>query len=417
MRFEFNIRHVEPAKIPMLPTYYDFIGGARSFVVELAEQDAQDLRALTAPPETIHSVDDYDSRFQQCLERVDRRLIEDTARQAGLSIEDILPHFEAALSQSRAAASALYQTVNLEYHCLVNFALSGKKTFHFGDNLAEHLAHTEINVKAALIKLPFPSCLFVFSSSAVINAMHNIRGEEGRLAVSNNGVDTTAPVSVFLTEHTDRATFAGRKLTICAWHARQPNKVFLALKREIHLADSWSLDQALRTEWASIAPETLGQGRSIDVEQGTIEPQNDDAFYTDGLAFFRIVLNAILYLASDTPELVPVVSPREKIQKAAEALASPQKKRKLLQTANRYSALDYSDVGPTVGHIDVTRHEPNPEGVSGTGSKPLVRFMVRGHWRDQRCGQGNQSRKLVWIRPYYKGADLATTINKPYLVT
>jgi hypothetical protein len=42
--------------------------------------------------------------------------------------------------------------------------------------------------------------------------------------------------------------------------------------------------------------------------------------------------------------------------------------------------------------------------------------MVRGHWRRQPHGQENLERKLIWIRPYYKGPDLAAVINKPYLV-
>jgi hypothetical protein len=42
--------------------------------------------------------------------------------------------------------------------------------------------------------------------------------------------------------------------------------------------------------------------------------------------------------------------------------------------------------------------------------------MVRGHWRRQSHGPESQDRKLIWIRPYYKGPDLAATINKPYLV-
>ena len=50
------------------------------------------------------------------------------------------------------------------------------------------------------------------------------------------------------------------------------------------------------------------------------------------------------------------------------------------------------------------------------GGKLQVRFMVRGHWRQQPHGPGGRERKLLWIRPHYKGPDLAAVINKPYLV-
>ena len=56
-----------------------------------------------------------------------------------------------------------------------------------------------------------------------------------------------------------------------------------------------------------------------------------------------------------------------------------------------------------------------PDG-RGTGNSPLVRFMVRGHWRRQAHGTASQERKLIWIAPFYKGPDLATLLNKPYVV-
>ncbi len=33
---------------------------------------------------------------------------------------------------------------------------------------------------------------------------------------------------------------------------------------------------------------------SVNLGNETIEQQNDDTFYTDGLAFYRIILNAVL---------------------------------------------------------------------------------------------------------------------------
>ena len=83
-----------------------------------------------------------------------------------------------------------------------------------------------------------------------------------------------------------------------------------------------------------------------------------------------------------------------------------------------HSELDYQEVGKSVGAIVIQQGESetiSPSiGIGGT--KPLVRFMVRGHWRHQAHGAGNQDRKLIRIKPHYKGPDLATLINKPYLV-
>jgi hypothetical protein len=58
--------------------------------------------------------------------------------------------------------------VNLEFSSVLNFALNGKRTFFFGENLSDHLANTELNVSADIIRLPFESCMFVFTSRAYI---------------------------------------------------------------------------------------------------------------------------------------------------------------------------------------------------------------------------------------------------------
>ena len=51
----------------LAPTYYDFVRKLRPRLIELAEQDAEDLLRDPNPPQAIHSVDDYDSRFTQFI--------------------------------------------------------------------------------------------------------------------------------------------------------------------------------------------------------------------------------------------------------------------------------------------------------------------------------------------------------------
>jgi len=398
------------------PTYYDFVRKLRPFVAEFAEKDAQELLAQPLPPETIHSVDDYDSRFELCIEQADEEMLERIANIRGVPVEYVRPEFDKIRLQARTQFAGLYSTVNHEYHSLVNFSLAGKKTFYFSDNLAEHLANTEINLLSSLIQLPFPTCLFTFTSRSVINAIHNIRGDVGRWDMNAAGLDYSAPVSAFLTIHPAGAGLPGRKLLICAWHARLPESSYLMLKRELYLGEDWSLEQSLRTDWETLTPENLGIGLSVNVNDGTIAHQDDDRFYTDGLTFYRIILNALLYLSSDQAELTVKASPCKEIEDRARGITSRPKRRKLLQTTNRYSTLDYQEVGASVDPIVIQKCATEGSGVGNFSGKPLVRFIVRGHWRRQSHGPENQERKLIWIRPYYKGPDLAATINKPYLV-
>ena len=94
--------------------------------------------------------------------------------------------------------------------------------------------------------------------------------------------------------------------------------------------------QALRTDWETLTPNDLGIGMSVNLNEESIAHQDDDTFYTDGLAFYRIVLNAVLYLSSDKAELTAKESPRKEIEDRAKGIASLPKRRKLLQTTGRY---------------------------------------------------------------------------------
>jgi len=44
------------------------------------------------------------------------------------------------------------------------------------------------------------------------------------------------------------------------------------------------------------------------------------------------------------------------------------------------------------------------------------RFVVRGHWRQQAYGEKYSLHKRLWIKPHYKGPELAPMDNKPYRV-
>ena len=43
-----------------------------------------------------------------------------------------------------------------------------------------------------------------------------------------------------------------------------------------------------------------------------------------------------------------------------------------------------------------------------------VRFMVRGHWRNQAVGEKHREHYYKWIAPFLKGPEIADVINKPY---
>ncbi|MFH1184482.1 MAG: hypothetical protein V1755_05525 [Chloroflexota bacterium] len=42
------------------------------------------------------------------------------------------------------------------------------------------------------------------------------------------------------------------------------------------------------------------------------------------------------------------------------------------------------------------------------------RFTVRGHWRNQACGDGRSDRKMIWVQPYWKGPRDGSVLVRAY---
>lgn len=398
-------------------TYYDVLQGMRPYVNQAAEEDAAKLIALGLKS-TVASSDDIDSQIHLCVDKAKAEMKARFARQYGIPLSNADSFFESAIRQNPQPMINMLSAVNYEYHALLNFTLFDKKVFYFGDNAADQLANTEINLRADMINLPFPSCMFTFTSQTAVNALYNLMGQDGRRAMNAGDLDYAAPISVFLTM-LPGGDLPGRKLAIVAFHARKPAFIRNMTSRILYLPDEWTLEQSLRTDWKKISPNNLGPAIRANQHDQSYSLNNEDkSFYTDGLAFFRLVLNSILYLSSSEAEVADEKSPVSEIITKRDAIPSPAKRRKLTQVAERFSVLDYTKVGASIPPITLrASHSATENGPSqGTGVRPQVRFLVRGHWRNQAHGPNRADRKIIWIVPFYKGPDIAEQVNKPYLV-
>lgn len=54
--------------------------------------------------------------------------------------------------------------------------------------------------------------------------------------------------------------------------------------------------------------------------------------------------------------------------------------------------------------------------LGGEGKSPTVRFMVRGHYRNQAHGPDRSLRKVLWIQPHWKGDDDAPVLVRPRVI-
>ena len=85
----------------LAPTYYDFVSKLRPYLIEMAEQDAADLLSAPNPSQTIRSEDDYDSRYYQCIERLNAELLGYGTNHPGVSAEKMSQILSSAPPQAK----------------------------------------------------------------------------------------------------------------------------------------------------------------------------------------------------------------------------------------------------------------------------------------------------------------------------
>lgn len=380
-------------------THYDQIKKIRPELWNFLNKEILRLKEIKWS-EPIHSVDDINSPFyEECIENLFIASVNHNAK----IVELPTPIFYESFIES-GAAQKLLLTLNHDYHNILNFELFGKKTFYFSEGLIENLLSTELNVPSELIRPPFDSCLFVMQGKAAIDAM-----SIGFPKWKPTAEDYKFPISITLTYFNNPNRYQHPKVLISVthWHGSVLN---MMIKREVLIRPDWDIEKSLRTDWEAI------EENSKDNETNSNIYSSSSLFYNDALSFFRLILNSILYITSNNPDITQVLSKRNTAIKSSEKIRSQVKSKKAKQQAKKLSELDYHLVGKDVGQIIINKDIKSSDTTQKNNNiEYAVRFLVRGHWRNQACGSELTDRRLVWIKPYYKGPEMADLINRPYI--
>jgi len=390
-------------KLPL--THYDKVRRLRPHFWDYLEQDLAVLRDIPLAP--IASVDVIsDEAYTNCLQHHVETYIQDAAARMGVPIELAKEYLN-----QRGDLYLLVQALNQDYHNLLNFELFGRKTFFFSEALSEHLLATELNVDSELLRPPFEACMFVFNSPQTVAAAYKTLRRS-----PDDPADYNSPVTVFVTSLPDELAPGSQKILMSASLWRGLDLRFV-LKRELAIRPGWSIEQSLRTNWSELTDEPLEPGMRVTLGNQA-EELDDEEFINGELSFYRLVLNAILYLGSNDPDIVQRVSGRNAALSVADSMRPGVKAKKVRAEARKESELNYASVGESIKPIYVRKGEPSGSGATdeGKGLLAAIRFIVRGHWRNQPCGPGSTERKLIWVKPYYKGPDMAEMVNRPYVV-
>jgi len=160
------------------------------------------------------------------------------------------------------------------------------------------------------------------------------------------------------------------------------------------------LDESLNMEQVFAATKMTGQ---------YLDPGTDAEKVREDLwQGIRLAINILLYINEPTAELSEPIKGTATLKLEQHPKKGEEWKRKMRRIASKEPII--IDVGKSIEPKDGF----SPD--SGHTYELSVRYVVRGHWRQQPCGPGNTERRLTWIAPYWKGPEWAEVVKRDYLV-
>ncbi len=376
-------------------TYFDICKTRDSFLLELLEKEVEHFTKKNIKQMTFEQIDDFSIYFKDYLGNellnISKKFKEDLLLQGKTNISDaeIIETVKNHLPEE--ATQMLYS----DYITLFNFMLYGKKTFYFSQNLCENLALTQLDVSSKFLFPPFDCCLFIYDNPTVIDAFNKM--------IEKDSDTVNLPINVFVIHNAPEDGY--RKLIFNCIQA-DSNRTESFIKRELMIKEDWTIEDSLHTDWRIVFNLTENEPN-----------KNEELFFNEGLLFFRIVLNSILYLGSNEIDVQEKLSPNKGLVEKLKNLKSPKKIKNITNKINSVSLLDFNLVGNNVKSIIVRK--PNISHSSQSDFKFILKnlkYLVRGHWRKQHYDKNNSKTKLIWIEPYFKGDVLGELINKDYNV-
>jgi hypothetical protein len=372
-------------------TYYDHLRVNNSFLIECVRRDIKDLqkKKITGPLDQSKDLNAFKLYSQYVKNELDK-------------------------TASPREIPFLFNVACGDYFLTLNFELFSRKTFYLADNLVEHLAVTDLNLGADLIRLPFESCQFVITSPIAFAAARHV---PALADAANAFTDYSHPISVFLSELPvadyipDSENIVGeRKLMIDVRNILQGNKLGF-FRRDLLLKHGWKVDDVLSSEFGEINLQYI-PADSVSTDLDFRKP--------DAQVFFRIILNAIFYISVNQEDLLNVLIPKRAYREIARKVEGTKEDTVPNETPTPKSRLNYSIVGSNIQPITIRKQAESEEKIDDqapqAGAVQTKRVLVRGHWRSVAYGPKQSLRRWQHIAAYYRGPDEGEEVNKSYKV-
>lgn len=257
------------------------------------------------------------------------------------------------------------------------------RTYRICDDIAEMLLNTKLDIDTCMVKSPFREIQLVLPSEIPLLNVYN----------ESTGYHKAAWIYVNfhedLTHKMVRILIVGKpnessvhKYDDAIFYFRVPlyeGKVDQSLKLCL---ENWKNDPLHETFAAAKEEEMLPR-------------------------IFHFVLNVLLYLTSHDADIIRELTEGERLVKKKAGMKSSGKIKRIDRKLSGLSKIPVYYVGK---NIQLSSEER--ELYRNTGSKHSVRYPVGGHWRMQWYGpKDSQYQKQIWIRPYFRGPELAELIK------
>jgi hypothetical protein len=283
-------------------------------------------------------------------------------------------HERAAAGRAGVADDARSGVVGL-LHLMVNFELHRRKSFWVDESLAYTLDQTDLDVFGRELRPPFPAFALVFTDRHVLSLAERAIARGPASPVRGHLLRV---VTVFVTED---STGDGRTLDVAFALDTLGADLPHVMRHTLRLEDDAKVEAYLD----HVAP------------RPAVEPALPDS--NPLRALLRVTINAILYATSAGVQPEVRRSPSE---------AGHPPRRGAAPVAHSADAVYFL---PGVIEISQVRRMQELHRIPD-GHAMLRRFMVRGHWR--RAPPRWADQRVRWIKPYWKGPDMAAIIERTY---
>ena len=279
------------------------------------------------------------------------------------------------------ALAHMYRT--LYFHS--RFRRDGSRVFRVSEGVAGLLRHTNVdNVPSEWVRLPFPSLYLQLPDSPTL---FTVAGKD------RNGQDFQYPgIGVYCVE-SELNGVRSLHLHMVGIH---PNDAAddQTMNVELKLVEGLNMEQVFGA--------TTMTGHYLE-PWAEITKVREDLWHG-----VRLAINLLLYIADPSSELSEPIKGSATLKLEQHPKKAEEWRKRMRRIAAKEPII--IDVGKSV--------KPVPELSQELGSpyELSVRFVVRGHWRQQPCGPGGKERKLTWIAPYWKGPEWAEVVHRDYLV-